>query len=81
MQKREREREFAHIKVCSEPTEMHCSNGLGKMHSQLFSAAVTTSVVTQAVVATTASSAYGHHNVTMFEALFEPEVRAPSIGG
>ena len=76
MQKREREREFAHIKVCSEPTEMHCSNGLGKMHSQLFSA-----VVTQAVVATTASSAYGHHNVTMFEALFEPEVRAPSIGG
>ncbi len=28
------------IQVCSEPTEMHCSTGLGKVHSPLCSAAV-----------------------------------------
>ena len=27
------------IQVCSEPTEMQCSTGLGKMHFSLFSAA------------------------------------------
>ena len=28
------------IQVCSEPTDMQCSTGLGKMHSPLFSAAL-----------------------------------------
>ncbi len=28
------------IQVCSEPTELHCSTGLGKMQSPLFSSAL-----------------------------------------
>ena len=38
--KREREREFAHIQVCSDPASEHCSTGQGKLHSPLFSAAL-----------------------------------------
>ena len=28
------------IQVCSDPTEMHCGTGQGKLHSPLFSAAL-----------------------------------------
>ncbi len=28
------------MQVCSEPAQMHCDTGLGKMHSPLFSAAL-----------------------------------------